>query len=362
MLFYLLLLLLALQRLQEVLLGQKNFKKLEAKLMAPFDQREKKQMVLLHTLWFLSCGFEYYLGGSLVSGPLFLIGMSLLMGAQLVRYKTINLMGKQWVPYPIAFYDQNIITDGPYKYLKHPNYLMVIIEIMIVPLLGGCYFTAILFSVLNLLFILRRIKIEEGHLGKHPSYQKLNLKKKLIPFVFLLAIMPGVSWGEIVNYSYRSFEEAKSSPTYFKFAGKSTKLGLITTNFEGYARESRLDFDSDSKLIKNITLTIKSSSLDTDNNSRDEKLREKCLQPEKYENIIVQIPVLSLVENEQTVPGTMKVREKEVPLQITIKKSKDDEFSGETRFKISEAGIPDPSIAIAKVQDEIKIKFNVVLK
>jgi methyltransferase len=54
---------------------------------------------------------------------------------------------------------------GPYRLLKHPNYIAVAIEITVIPLMFSCYFTAIFFSILNIFVLKRRIKIEEEALS-----------------------------------------------------------------------------------------------------------------------------------------------------------------------------------------------------
>jgi methyltransferase len=57
------------------------------------------------------------------------------------------------------------VRGGPYKYLNHPNYLSVVIEIAVIPLIFSCYITAVIFSLLNLLLLKRRIRIEEEALS-----------------------------------------------------------------------------------------------------------------------------------------------------------------------------------------------------
>ncbi len=53
------------------------------------------------------------------------------------------------------------VSGGPYRYVKHPNYVSVVIEIALIPLLFSCYITSAVFSALNFILLWRRIKIEE---------------------------------------------------------------------------------------------------------------------------------------------------------------------------------------------------------
>jgi methyltransferase len=56
------------------------------------------------------------------------------------------------------------VKEGIYRFTKHPNYFVVVIEIALVPLLGQAYATAILFSAANGIFLWQRIKTEEHQL------------------------------------------------------------------------------------------------------------------------------------------------------------------------------------------------------
>nr|NIS07198.1 hypothetical protein [Candidatus Dadabacteria bacterium]NIV40871.1 hypothetical protein [Candidatus Dadabacteria bacterium]NIX14337.1 hypothetical protein [Candidatus Dadabacteria bacterium] len=73
--------------------------------------------------------------------------------------------GKRWCTKILVLKDTDLITSGPYKYFKHPNYIAVIIEFAVIPLLFSCYYTAILFSLLNLIVLRRRIRLEEDALN-----------------------------------------------------------------------------------------------------------------------------------------------------------------------------------------------------
>jgi methyltransferase len=69
-------------------------------------------------------------------------------------------LGKFWNTK--IFHIQNVpsIKKGPYKYIKHPNYLIVIFEIALIPLTFHLYYTAIIFSILNAVILIIRIKEE----------------------------------------------------------------------------------------------------------------------------------------------------------------------------------------------------------
>lgn len=358
--FYLLLALLIVQRLNEVSLGNTHWELNKDKAISPLNKAEKMQMMILHTLWFLSCGVEFYLHGK-VAGPIaFSFGILLLIGCQYVRYLSMKSLGEYWTHLPVAFHNQKITTDGLYRFIRHPNYLIVIIELLLVPLLGHCYFTAIAFTILNMIFITRRIKIEEQALSQISSYEKLKMNKKIIPFIFSIFFIFSVS-AETIQINHSSYDEAKKAPTYFKFIGESTKFGLVTTSFDGHATKGELRFDSTKDKLENIVLTVDAKGLDTDNSSRNSKMWEQSLESEKYPKITIKIKEIKASMPEQEVDGEMLVRDTKLPLKINIIKIDDKNFKGSSKFKFTDANIPDPSIAVAKVKKQFDIEFQVRL-
>jgi len=162
--FYFLLSILALQRLGELRVGNDNLEQGRKRLVSPPDEGEARRMMILHSAWFVACAAEFTLAGSLVPAPWFLAGIAILAGCQFVRHQSMHLLGKQWVHLPVAFHGQKIVKEGIYRITRHPNYLAVVIEIAVVPLLGRANFTAILFSAANGIFLWQRIKAEETQL------------------------------------------------------------------------------------------------------------------------------------------------------------------------------------------------------
>jgi hypothetical protein len=159
-----------------------------------------------------------------------------------------------------------------------------------------------------------------------------------------------------------TFNDAVRAKNYFKFIGKSSKVGIFTSTFEGYPKSFSLKYDLQENQIKDVVLSFAVSDLDTDNSARNEKMRETCLNFKEFPSIEVKIlePIQQGVEV-QDVKGEMSVRGQKVPLLIHLIKATDGEIKGSSSFKLSEAKIPDPSILVASVRDEFKIEFQVKL-
>lgn len=360
MIFYLIVLLLIVQRLHEMKLGKKNLERLSEDLIYPLNVVERNQMLILHSLWFLSLFTEYYFRGELIGNVPMITAIIILIIFQILRFYIMKSLGVYWTPYPVAFKNQKILTSGMYRFIRHPNYLIVIGEFIIVPLIGKCLWTAVIFSTLNILFLRNRIKIEENALQQMPDYKGLNMKKKLIPFIFGIFTILRSEAGSI-GFSSKKFKEAKNASNYFMFTGESTKFGFITTSYDGYAKEGHLNYAEENGKIKNIVLELKSSKIDTDNSLRDEKMHELCLEVKKFPLIKVEIPEIDSVKEDQKVSGTMFLRNKSIPLDVHIHKTGPHTFTGDSEFKFADTEMPDPSIAIAKIKDEFKIHFQVNL-
>jgi methyltransferase len=85
---------------------------------------------------------------------------------QAVRFHSMKALGESWTHLPVAYRGQKIVRNGLYAYFRHPNYLVVAVEIAVVPLLAKAYWTAAIFSLANAIFLYRRIRTEEALLEK----------------------------------------------------------------------------------------------------------------------------------------------------------------------------------------------------
>ncbi len=159
------LILVIIQRLIELVIARVNEKKMRSLGAVEYDSGGYKVIVVMHICFFLSLIAEKTLLDPPVNRYL-IIFLSAFILAQFLRYWAIKSLGEFWNTRIIILKGAPLIKKGPYKFLSHPNYVAVVTEIAIIPLIFSCYITAIVFSILNLLVLYRRIRIESSLLTK----------------------------------------------------------------------------------------------------------------------------------------------------------------------------------------------------
>jgi methyltransferase len=148
--------LVALQRLIELSHARNNSARLRRLGAVEADAGGYPLYVLLHAGWLTSIAV-FVPATTLPYWPL--IGVFALL--QLGRIWVIASLGRYWTTRIITLPDAPLVRTGPFRYLRHPNYLLVVAEIAVLPLAFGAVAIAVIFSTLNLLLIARRIRIEE---------------------------------------------------------------------------------------------------------------------------------------------------------------------------------------------------------
>jgi methyltransferase len=355
-----------LQRVSEMLISRKNEVWLKNHCGAiEVDPAEGKKMKIFHTLWFVSLIIEANMRAEFFS-EYFSIIIYLILGLCLgIRFYTMEKLKYFWTIKIFRMKHQLVISDGLYKHFRHPNYLVVILEFIFLPLLFKAYFTMIFFSIINIFVLKKRITLEEEVLMSQSNYGEMFLGvKRFFPYLFLLVISSKLAATEVI-YHVDSYKEALESRNYIKFEGESTKFGFVTTGFDGYAKDIKIDYEFSGETVKRFNLSIPVKGMDTDLDSRNEKMFNEIFNMGKFPEIIVKCSEnLLLKEGEQTIDMFFTVREKVTKKEVKIiteKRGNKYFVSGETSLSIKELGLPDPSIVIAKVRDDIKLKFAVEL-
>ena len=148
--------LVALQRLIELVHARGNTARLRRRGAVEVDAGAYPVYVVMHASWLTSLAVVV----PAATPPHWsLIGVFALL--QLGRIWVIMSLGGYWTTRIITLPDAPLVRTGPFRYLRHPNYLLVVAEIALLPLAFGAVAIAATFSGLNLVLIARRIRIEE---------------------------------------------------------------------------------------------------------------------------------------------------------------------------------------------------------
>lgn len=149
------------QRLGELILAKKNANWIRARGGVEVGRRHYKYIVIIHIGFLLSLLIEVVWGGALTPAW-FAIPLLLFCLTQIARYWCIYSLGPFWNTRIYVLPELSLVKKGPYRWLKHPNYRIVMVELFIIPVIFGAYYTAAIWSIVNYAFLtLVRIPVEE---------------------------------------------------------------------------------------------------------------------------------------------------------------------------------------------------------
>jgi methyltransferase len=157
--------LVAVQRLFELVLARRNERRTRARGAVERGQRHYLLIVALHTLWLVCTLVEGLLRGPDI--PAFWpVPLALFLLVQPLRYWAIFSLGERWNTKILVLPGEKPIRRGPYRYLNHPNYVVVVVEILTFPLIFGAWITGLVFTVLNAAILSLRIREENRALSE----------------------------------------------------------------------------------------------------------------------------------------------------------------------------------------------------
>lgn len=168
------------ERLFELRLSKKHERIAFAAGGQEYFPRHFVAMSLMHTAFLFACVAEVVLLQRTFNPWIGLPALLLALLAQGLRYWVIATLGSRWNVRIIVVPNFVPVTNGPYRYLRHPNYFGVITEMIVIPLIHGAWITAMVFSALNAMVLFVRIRAEEQALGA--GYEEaFKDKHRLLP-------------------------------------------------------------------------------------------------------------------------------------------------------------------------------------
>jgi hypothetical protein len=171
------------------------------------------------------------------------------------------------------------------------------------------------------------------------------------------------------SFSFSDFSQAQET-AHLTWIVESTKVGLFSSDVYGYVLnyEYRGDLDEKTGVLKNLTLSFPILAMNSDSESRDTKLHTLCMGSPTYDKIKVVLPgPISVKEQRKRVyQGQAYIRGKVKPFTIKAMAQISEadgkkvlHFKGKSIWSLQKMEIPDPSIAVAKLSDAIRINFNI---
>lgn len=156
MILYVVLALVAMQRIAELIYSVRNTRRLRAAGAIEHGAVHYPLFVLLHAAWLVAMGL--FIGPQ--TQPNWWL-LALYAALQPLRFWTILSLGPYWTTRIMTVPGAPLVRRGPYRVLRHPNYVVVCAEIAVLPLAFGAIEIAIVFSILNASLLSWRIRVEE---------------------------------------------------------------------------------------------------------------------------------------------------------------------------------------------------------
>jgi len=143
------------QRLAELILARRNTARLLARGAVEIAPEHYPLIVLLHAAWLAA--LWWYGSSQSVSVPWLVVYIAL----QALRVWILASLGERWTTRIISLPGAQLVRRGPYRFMRHPNYTLVVAEIAVLPMVLHLPWIAVVFSLLNALVLKIRIRAEE---------------------------------------------------------------------------------------------------------------------------------------------------------------------------------------------------------
>jgi methyltransferase len=152
--------LVTLQRLGELWLSNRNTRRLLAQGAREHGREHYPLIVLVHALWLIS--LWWFAPNRPVDG----FWLALFVLFEIARIWVLASLGPRWTTRIIVLPNAPLVRRGPYRFVSHPNYMVVIGEIAVLPLVFGLWQIAVIYSMLNVTVLAIRVREEERALGR----------------------------------------------------------------------------------------------------------------------------------------------------------------------------------------------------
>ena len=149
------------QRLFELRLSHRNERRMRRHGGREHAPETYRWIVTLHAAWFAAMLLEVFVGRRKFRPRLAVLAFGVFAAGQVLRLTAIRTLGWRWSTRVMTVPGESPVQHGIYRYIRHPNYLGVELEILAVPLVHCAYLTSAVFGVANALLLRARIRREE---------------------------------------------------------------------------------------------------------------------------------------------------------------------------------------------------------
>ncbi len=156
--------LVVLARIGELALARRNTRRLLSEGAFEIGAAHYPLIVALHAAWLLAMLIVIP-----ASAPPQWIWLGSFLLVQLARLWVFTTLGRFWTTRIISLPGAPLVRHGPYRFLRHPNYLIVELEIVLLPLAFGAWAIALVFGIANAAMLAWRIRVENGALAARRS-------------------------------------------------------------------------------------------------------------------------------------------------------------------------------------------------
>lgn len=167
--FTLLVVAVALERVAELVVSQRNLRWSRAQGGVEYGASHYPFMVVLHVGLLVGCLVEVHVLDRQAPAWLAWSMFVLVVASQALRWWCIAALGRRWNTRVVIVPGLPPVTDGPYRWLRHPNYVAVVVEGFALPMVGLAWVTALVFTALNLPSLAVRIRVENAALATLPT-------------------------------------------------------------------------------------------------------------------------------------------------------------------------------------------------
>jgi len=161
------------ERLVEVLIARRNLVAARARGGFVAESRSLWPIAVFQAVWLLACPSEVFLLERPWISSVGFPALALVGVAMALRYWAVATLGDRWNIHTVVVPGAPLATGGPYRFVRHPNYLALVVETVMLPLVHSAWLTACASSLVFPFLLARRIRIEEDTLARHTDYARV---------------------------------------------------------------------------------------------------------------------------------------------------------------------------------------------